>query len=123
MPIKVSRGPEFGSVIHLRHRRFTIAAVQACSELPKSLPAGRPPPTLRSGRNLAVFRGLCKDKNRTQAINYASKCCKLTSKHDDSGFMALAAISASLLSREVEKTSFFSRKLTFDMPYLDQILT
>ena len=67
------------------------------SELPKSRVAGRLPPTLRSGPDLAVFLGLCNDRNRTKAINYALKCCQLSTKHDSRGFMAISAIAASLL--------------------------
>ena len=73
---------------------FIINGSASRSELPKSLAAGRPPPTLRGGRDLAVFQGLCSDRNRTRAINYVSKCCKLTSKHDRRDFMAIFAIAA-----------------------------
>ena len=67
MSIGVSGGPEFVSAIHLRHRRFTYGSASS-SELPKSLAAGRPAPTLRGGRDLVVFLGLCSDRNRTKAI-------------------------------------------------------
>ena len=75
------------------------------SELPKSLAAGRPSPTLRGGRDLAVFRGLCSNRNRTKAIHYISKWCQLSTEHDGEGFMTISVIVPLLLSCKVEKTS------------------
>ena len=79
------------------------------SELPKSLAAGRPAPTLRGGRDLAVFLGLCSDRSRTKAISYIyiyiSKWCQLSTEHDGKGFMALFPIAPSLLSGKFKKTS------------------
>ena len=72
MSIGVSGGSEFVSAIHLRHSRFISKAVQTASssELPKSLAGDLPAPTLRGGRDLADFWGLCSDRNHTEAINY-----------------------------------------------------
>ena len=61
MSIGASGSPEFVSPNHLKHRQ------------------------LRGGRDLAVFLGLCSDRNRTKAISYISTRCKLTSKHDGGG--------------------------------------
>ena len=79
------------------------------SKIPKSLTAGRPPPMLRGGRDLAVFLGLRSDRNYTKAINYISKYYQLSNKHDDRCFMAISAIAASLLSCKVKKTSIFPK--------------
>ena len=75
------------------------------SELPKSLAAGRPPPMLRGGRDLAVLLGLCSNRDRTKALNYISKCCQLSSKHDGRCFMGIFAIATSVLSCKVKKIS------------------
>ena len=72
------------------------------SELQKLLADGRPPSTLRGRRDLAVFRGLCSDRNRIKAINYIYKRCQLSTEHDGEGFMAISAIALLLLSCKVE---------------------
>ena len=46
------------------------------SELPKLLADGRPPSTLRGGRDLAIFGVLCRYRNRTKAANYCQNAAK-----------------------------------------------
>ena len=50
---------------------------KSSSELPKLLAVSRPPPALRDGRDLTVFRELCSDRNRTRTANYLSKLYNL----------------------------------------------
>ena len=77
---------------------------------------GRPAaPSLRGGRDLAVFRGLCSTRNRTKTINHISTFFKLTNKQDGKGFVPISAIAASSLPRDVEKQLFSRKKLTFDL--------
>ena len=108
MSIGVSRGPEFESAIHLRHRRFISTVVQAAASFQKSLAAGQPAPTLSGGQDLAVFLGLCSVTNRTKAIKYISKYCQLSTEHDGEGLMAISAIAPSLLPCKFEKNVDFA---------------
>ena len=60
---------------------------------------------LHGGRDLAVVLGLCSNRNRAKAINYISKCCQLSTKHDGRGYVAISAIAVSLLSVKMKDTS------------------
>ena len=73
-----------------------------------SLAADRRTPTLRGGRELALFLGLCSVRNRTKAINDISKRCQLSTQNDGEGFMAISAIAPSLLTSKVEKNVDFA---------------
>ena len=78
-------GPEFVSAYSFETLSLHFYGSASSSELPKSLGAGRPAPTLRGGRDLAAFLGLCSDRNRIKQstiyqndANYISK----QTKHD-----------------------------------------
>ena len=98
MSVGVSGAPEFLSAYSSETPSLHFYGSASSSVFPKSLTAGRPSPTPRGGRDLAVFLGLCSDMNRTKAVSYISKCCQ-----------SISAMAASLLSCKVEKMSI-SRK-------------